>query len=35
MDEEVKGSGGEFQIDEDDCEDFTAGKTECPARLLK
>lgn len=35
MEEEVKGNQNHFHIDEDDCEDFTAGKTECPARVQK
>ena len=35
MEEEVKGSQDHFHIDDDDCEDFTAGKTECHAKILK
>jgi hypothetical protein len=29
------GGGMQFHIEEDDCEDFTSGKTECQARVMK
>ena len=29
------GTGMQFHIDEDDCEDFTSGKTEDQARVMK